>query len=83
MWVRGLKLVLVVAQFLTDVVAPRVGAWIETRRREMYCCISEVAPRVGAWIETVSLVYLITKYYVAPRVGAWIETDLTAVKHTP
>ena len=33
-------------------VAPRVGAWIETRSESLYFCSRLVAPRVGAWIET-------------------------------
>ena len=30
MWVRGLKLMLVITELSEAVVAPRVGAWIET-----------------------------------------------------
>ena len=33
-------------------VAPRVGAWIETRTPAMIPIAGIVAPRVGAWIET-------------------------------
>ena len=33
-------------------VAPRVGAWIETRSSWIGGGWSKVAPRVGAWIET-------------------------------
>ena len=33
-------------------VAPRVGAWIETRREHRGVEPGDVAPRVGAWIET-------------------------------
>ncbi len=57
-------------------VAPRVGAWIET-----LCCVGHitldkvvVAPRVGAWIETLGMCYSHSIPPVAPRVGAWIET---------
>ena len=36
-----------------EVVAPRVGAWIETRvSTNEDLCQNHVAPRVGAWIET-------------------------------
>ena len=35
-----------------DIVAPRVGAWIETQRASQMWLSSLVAPRVGAWIET-------------------------------
>ena len=34
------------------VVAPRVGAWIETVPQVFWCVWCFVAPRVGAWIET-------------------------------
>ena len=33
-------------------VAPRAGAWIETRRTSGSCTGTKVAPRAGAWIET-------------------------------
>ena len=33
-------------------VAPRVGAWIETLRQKRSLALAGVAPRVGAWIET-------------------------------
>ena len=33
-------------------VAPRVGAWIETSLTVITHVLVEVAPRVGAWIET-------------------------------
>ena len=33
-------------------VAPRVGAWIETKLRSKADRMGWVAPRVGAWIET-------------------------------
>ena len=33
-------------------VAPRVGAWIETRNNAAVLATKVVAPRVGAWIET-------------------------------
>ena len=35
-----------------EVVAPRVGAWIETKNIASVYDPSKVAPRVGAWIET-------------------------------
>ena len=34
------------------VVAPRAGAWIETREKEAHSQPFLVAPRAGAWIET-------------------------------
>ena len=33
-------------------VAPRVGAWIETWNRRAVAKVAEVAPHAGAWIET-------------------------------
>ena len=37
------------------VVAPRVGAWIETLGMCYSHSIPPVAPRVGAWIETLTM----------------------------
>ena len=36
-----------------NVVAPRVGAWIETKIYGNCTPLDLVAPRVGAWIETI------------------------------
>ena len=56
-------------------VAPRVGAWIETKRKpKAITTLLWVAPRVGAWIETTRQRLPVQKNIVAPRVGAWIET---------
>ena len=42
-------------------VAPRVGAWIETKPRDYETKIMyAVAPRVGAWIETVGVGHDVT-----------------------
>ena len=73
-WVRGLKLV-VRHRPHQVLVAPYVGAWIETRLR--VCRTSWhglVAPYVGAWIETLSHPSRSEESAVAPYVGAWIET---------
>ena len=51
-WVRGLKQELHQEQGREEIVAPRVGAWIETLRNEFSARVHKVAPRVGAWIET-------------------------------
>ena len=51
-WVRGLKLTALIAVIVLLVVAPRVGAWIETLVRTLQKKEIRVAPRVGAWIET-------------------------------
>ena len=50
-WGRGLKLGLSLG-FLLSLVAPRVGAWIETAVSLVSAVWILVAPRVGAWIET-------------------------------
>ena len=73
-WVRGLKLLLMLLLSISSLVAPLVGAGIETdeeyekRKRE------NVAPLVGAWIETLYGLDRFTLPSVAPLVGAWIET---------
>ena len=40
---------------MDNVVAPRVGAWIETGKTGRVRKEKQVAPRVGAWIETTYL----------------------------
>ena len=74
MWVRGLKPILYTKSERNKSVAPRVGAWIETKVTERLIGISKVAPRVGAWIETCMRENANKIEFVAPRVGAWIET---------
>jgi len=56
-------------------VAPRAGAWIETRITRPTGRICNVAPRAGAWIETRRLAMTRQAKCVAPRAGAWIETE--------
>ena len=51
-WVRGLKPRSRPALILGRLVAPRVGAWIETESLYTSGEPTHVAPRVGAWIET-------------------------------
>ena len=51
-WVRGLKLEPITNPSVSDDVAPRVGAWIETWNKVLMFNEANVAPRVGAWIET-------------------------------
>ena len=55
-------------------VAPRAGAWIETKKLRKRLDEFSVAPRAGAWIETSSGISLKGSRTVAPRAGAWIET---------
>ena len=74
-WVRGLKHVPGVGLGSPNIVAPRVGAWIETSTQVPPEMTENVAPRVGAWIETCSRCRTWKSKHVAPRVGAWIETN--------
>ena len=75
-WGRGLKLLNTLLTIFPIMVAPRVGAWIETLRLPRVPVVLLVAPRVGAWIETLLNTLEALKSSVAPRVGAWIETWL-------
>ena len=49
--VRGLKSVDRGISDMTDVVAPRAGAWIEIANYQQEPIDIKVAPRAGAWIE--------------------------------
>ena len=49
---RGLKLIFDFLTFGIGIVAPHVGAWIETKYITKDTYLDEVAPHVGAWIET-------------------------------
>ena len=51
-WVRGLKQIKFINTINIIIVAPRVGAWIETHILGQGKRCFGVAPRVGAWIET-------------------------------
>jgi len=55
-------------------VAPRAGAWIETKIKPTLQTKKRVAPRAGAWIETLQAYGVYPMKNVAPRAGAWIET---------
>ena len=77
-WVRGLKLLPLTMLLRLFLVAPRVGAWIETKYYSGNNASYLVAPRVGAWIETIISALLSSVVEVAPRVGAWIETHAAA-----
>ena len=57
------------------IVAPLVGAWIETLTSTNLVKHLLVAPLVGAWIETPKYDKTDLPYFVAPLVGAWIETS--------
>ena len=56
-WVRGLKQLQKIEDGLHRLVAPRVGAWIETNPMGSVMSNRCVAPRVGAWIETARKMY--------------------------
>ena len=56
-------------------VAPYVGAWIETLISNLGLQRAQVAPYVGAWIETIVRNPSLRYDCVAPYVGAWIETQ--------
>ena len=60
-------------------VAPRTGAWIETRYGSPDSRENHVAPRTGAWIETTSFLGASLAAGVAPRTGAWIETRMVSL----
>ena len=72
--VRGLKLLWHVAHGIWRWVAPRRGAWIETKSHDILPAQAQVAPRRGAWIETAAGGRRGDERRVAPRRGAWIET---------
>ena len=63
-------------------VAPYVGAWIETFDMQEVDEMDDVAPYVGAWIETSVLSLYVANYSVAPYVGAWIETHIRVSEHS-
>ena len=71
---RGLKLNADIVSLIEYGVAPRAGAWIETKQQYPPLLRYGVAPRAGAWIETSRLPNTLTRWSVAPRAGAWIET---------
>ena len=52
MWERGLKLKIYKTLIKVSLVAPHVGAWIETITTHLKENTKWVAPHVGAWIET-------------------------------
>ena len=52
---RGLKRIPIKRDGQRQKVAPRRGAWIETKMRVINGIFSVVAPRRGAWIETLRI----------------------------
>ena len=57
-------------------VAPFMGAWIETPGPAFHRYRRFVAPFMGAWIETLVVRKTFRTLKVAPFMGAWIETKL-------
>jgi len=49
---RGLKRLVSLTYGMRWRVAPRTGAWIETKKLDNVDSVCIVAPRTGAWIET-------------------------------
>lgn len=56
-------------------VAPRVGAWIETRSVPLRAGLTLRRALVSAWIETSAGPQTPASWWVASRADAWIETD--------
>ena len=77
---RGLKLPYECLSLTAPVVAPYVGAWIETGVCRLHLHPADVAPYVGAWIETRLIITSVVEVLVAPYVGAWIETQYSQEK---
>ena len=78
MWVRGLKHGPNAHGMLQGLVAPRVGAWIETIAFAPACKRKEESHPV--WVrglKQAEIMYSAPPQYVAPRVGAWIETRIS------
>ena len=73
---RGLKHLNDGSDILVTLVAPYVGAWIETPNSIASQQPYNVAPYVGAWIETCEAPTTPVDNDVAPYVGAWIETPV-------
>ena len=61
---------------MKGIVAPLVGAWIESKKDYLPKWLTDVAPLVGAWIERGGSNTEQRFVTVAPLVGAWIESTL-------
>ena len=87
-WVRGLKLEPDGNGFLNLVVAPYVGAWIETIRLSISHRNALSHPTWVRGLKPSAENQIIQNSRVAPYVGAWIETlkswfDTSALKSHP
>ena len=74
MWVRGLKHVTSHALLHQFLVAPYVGAWIETYVYLSCCAIDGSHPMWVRGLKHPSKCLIVRLNLVAPYVGAWIET---------
>jgi len=66
---------------LGEVVAPRVGAWIETPEKNTPQQLVRVAPRVGAWIETFTATILPEKNTSRPAWARGLKLSDGACNH--
>ena len=57
-----------------DVVAPHVGAWIETRSASRKCATLKSLPMWERGLKPIISSHQFRCLCVAPHVGAWIET---------
>ena len=79
-WVRGLKHRSRCLTIQPHHVAPRVGAWIETKKSAQGEYFNKSHPVWVRGLKQHRLNVVITPFSVAPRVGAWIETP-SAERH--
>ena len=74
MWVRGLKHIMKKYTLRIYIVAPHVGAWIET---DVMLYPATLLPSHPMWVRGLKQVLTFVnkdELEVAPHVGAWIET---------
>ena len=76
-WVRGLKLLRDLYKCPADIVAPLVGAWIETLKITFLPSKRVSHPSWVRGLKPVVVAACQVDDAVAPLVGAWIETALT------
>ena len=68
-----MKLKTITLCWMSALVAPLVGAWVEMEARKTDGMRNFVAPLVGAWVEILNITEPQKVYMVAPLVGAWVE----------
>ena len=74
-WVRGLKQLQSMMKKIAYIVAPRVGAWIETEYNSIGVHLSLSHPEWVRGLKHAIIKDKLVARNVAPRVGAWIETE--------